>query len=269
MKVIDARGKSWRSYWRALYAHRHLLRTLAVRDLKIRYAQTALGLAWALLKPLTGLLIFSVFFGWLVKVDTGTTPYPLFAFAGLSAWYFFAFLVNACGMSVLQAQDLVQYMYFPKLILPLSKIISGLVEFAVNLLIMLCMLVYYGQVPGWAILFLPLVIFANVILGFTVGLWLSSLTIRRRDFQHVIPYLLNVAMWVSPVFYPSTLIPEKYAYLLFANPVAAILAGYRWTLLGGSAPSALYLISAIPVFLLLFSGIWYFRRLEYEMTDRV
>ena len=269
IKVIDAKGESLGAYLRAVVANRHLMRTLALRDLKIRYAQTSLGLLWTVLKPLTGLAIFYVFFGLLVKVDTGDIPYPLFAFAGLSAWYFFAFLVSACGTSLMSAQDIIRYIYFPKLILPLSKVLAGLVEFSVNLLIMFFMLIWYGYWPGWSILALPLVILLNAFLGFTIGLWFSALTIRRRDFQHVIPYMLNVGMWVSPVFYPSTMIPQAYDFVLYANPIAGTLAGYRWALLGAEIPSVLYLISLIPLLILFVGGFWYFRKVEREMTDLV
>ena len=250
-----------------LWRQRFLLLVFAKRELKVLYAETALGLLWSVVQPLIGLLVFTVFFSRLLKVDTGNIPYPLFALTGMSAWYYFAALVSGAGTSLMEMQHIIQKVSFPKLIIPLSKALSGVANLAMALILVSLLMLIYGRAPGIQIVFLPVLVLLLMVTGLSLGLWLSALTIRFRDFHHVIPYLMSFAIWTTPVFYPSTLIPEEYIFFLYLNPMAAIIEGFRWSVLGGDLPAVYYLISFIPVGILLITGVVYFRKIENKIVD--
>lgn len=267
--IISAKPKKLIPYLKEVSQFRHLLLTFARRDLKAIYAQTILGILWTALQPLTALAVFTVFFTLLSPVDTGDIPYPLFAFTGLVSWYFFTAMVVRCGNSVVEAQGIITDIYFPKLILPLSKSIVGLVEFGISLLILVVIMLVMGHYPGIEVLTLPVFMLMNLLLGLTIGIWLSALSYRYRDFQHIVPYLVNFGIWLTPVFYPATLIPEKYSYLLYLNPMAGIIEGYRWALLGGPSPSQWFGLSFVGILLFFIAGLSYFRKIENTMVDRI
>jgi lipopolysaccharide transport system permease protein len=170
---------------------------------------------------------------------------------------------------VVNAQQLIARVYFPKLILPLAKTFAGLVDFGISMVLMVALMLLWGIRPGWEILLFPIVLLANILVGLSIGIWLSALTSRYRDFHHLLPYLVNFLIWLTPVFYPTTIIPEQYKYFLYANPMAGVIAGFRWTLLGDAIPSANYLIGLVPMLFLFLVGIWYFERVERDMVDRV
>jgi len=258
----------WASLKRVI-AYKRLIYTFAQRDLKIQYAQTLLGILWAVLRPLIGLLIYTLFFSYLLNVNTGTIPYPLFAFSGMVCWYFFSFLVSNSGTALRESQYMIKKIYFPKLILPFSKVLVGLIEFSIAFAILLCLMAAWGVFPGIMIILLPLVVVLNIVAGLSIGIWLSALTIRYRDFHHVIPYLVNFGIFLTPIFYPATLIPEKYYYIVYLNPMAGVVESMRWLLFSGSAPSVNFLWGFIPVFLLFFSGIYYFTKIENKIADIV
>ena len=269
VRIIGDKPVGLVQYLMDIWDHRHLVVSLTRRELKIKYAQTALGLVWVLLQPLTGLIIFTVFFDLLIQVDTGDVPYPLFAFSGLLAWYFFAYTVQAGGVGLISSADLIKKVYFPKMIIILSKTALGFVDFLIGFILMALIMFFYGVNLHLGILFLPLVMIFNAITGFAIAIWLSALTVRNRDFQHIIPYLVNFGIWLTPVFYPGTLIPDGYQWMLYLNPMAAVVAGYRWSLLGDVLPNAWYLLSIIPIIILFFSGFWYFRKVEDDIADYI
>ncbi len=252
-----------------LLTYRALIYIFAIRDIKVQYAQTFLGVLWSLIQPLTALFIFTFFFSYIVKVDTGGIPYSLFAFSGMISWYFFSSLMAQTGTSLMQSQYLIRKIYFPKLILPISKSLSCFVEFGISLLLLLVMMLVWGYVPTLSILWFPVVILLNIITGLSVGLWLSALTVRYRDFYHIIPYLINFGIWLTPVFYPATLIPQKIHFLIYLNPMAGIVSAYRWCLLGGSMPSGYYLISLGIVLFIFITGLFYFKKIEDQIADLV
>ncbi len=268
-KIISSAGNTFLPDLRRLYAYRALIYVFAQRDLKVQYSQTFMGIMWSLLQPLTGLLIFSFFFSYVVKVDTGGIPYPLFAFSGMISWYFFSALMAQSGTSLMQSQYLIRKIYFPKLVLPVSKALSCFAEFGISLALLFVIMLISGYLPQLSLLFLPVFIFLNLLTGLTVGLWLSALTIRYRDFHHIIPYLLNFGIWLTPVFYPVTLLPEKIKFLIYFNPMAGVIAGFRWSLLGGEAPSVHYAYAFGLIVLLFFGGLYYFRRMETKIADLV
>lgn len=267
MRIIIEAGKPANLGLRELWHYRDLFWVLAYRDLRVRYAQTFLGLLWVVLQPVTTLFIFVIVFGVAVKVETGDIPYPLFALSGLTMWTYFSAVLSQAGSSVIGAQQMIQKIYFPRLVIPLSKATVAMVDYAVAFLFLLIMLIWYGYTPSANLFFLPIFLFVNMIAALGMGIWVSALTIRYRDFQHVIPFLVQFGLYATPVGYPASLIPEKYQALYFLNPMAGIVEGTRWCFFGGQPiPSMAYLSFGI-VLVLFFSGIIYFRRLERIMAD--
>lgn len=269
-RVIQAEAAGLAAYLRRVWSYRRLVIVFAVRDLRAQYAQTALGLLWAVIKPLLALAIFSVFFGVLVPLDKNIhVEYPLFAFSGMVSWYYFTYLMVNAGTSVVNAQQLIARVYFPKLILPLAKVVAGLVDFGISMVLMVILMLFWGRAPGVEVLLFPVFIGLNVMVGLTIGIWLAAITTKYRDFHHLLPYLVNFLIWLTPVFYPGTLIPAQYQFFLFANPMAGVIAGFRWTLLGDEVPSPYYAVGLAPILVLFVVGIWYFERVERRMVDQV
>lgn len=266
--VISARQENYRAYLRGLWASRSLIILLARRDLKVKYAQSVLGVLWAVIQPLTGLLVFTFFFDQLIRMDT-PAPYPVFVFTGIVAWFYFSNIVHTAGTSLVDASALIKKVYFPKLVLIFAKIAAASVELVISFALLFVLMLLMGISPGLPMLALPLVVLMNIAAGLSVAIWLSALTVRYRDFHHIIPYLVNYGIWLTPVFFPTTLIPPAYAWLIYLNPMAAVIAWYRWSLTGGDFPQAEYLISFIPVLFLLLSGLKYFRTIENKISDYV
>lgn len=258
---------------RELVSHRDLFITLAYRDIRVRYAQTFLGFGWALFQPLATLLILVLVFGKAVKVDTMGVPYPLFAITGISAWSYFAFVLKESGNSIIGAQEVVRKIYFPRLIIPLSKATVGLVDLIVSLLVLATMFVIYGHVPGMKAI-LAIVYLAGIMLAaLSVGIWVSALTIRFRDLQHVVPFLIQFGLFATPVAYPSSLVtnalPGWVQVLYFLNPMAGLTEGYRWCLLGVGDPGGMALLSVVVTVILAFTSLLYFRSVERYLADLV
>jgi lipopolysaccharide transport system permease protein len=261
MKLID--------YFHEIILHRSLFRTFVMREIKVRYAQTVLGIFWSLLQAVIGLAIITFFFGMLLKIDTHPVPYPVFAFPGMMAWYFFSFIIAYSGSSLLQSQHLIQKVNFPKIILPISYALVGLVDFVIWTVLLFILLMVY-QVPLTInLVFAPFFVVLNFIVGLSISLWLSALTIRFRDLQIIIPYLIGFGIFVTPVFFPGTMVPENYAWVLFLNPMAGIIAGLRWCFLSAEAPSVYYFAGFVPFFVLFLSGLFYFRKMEIVIPDEL
>ncbi|PSR12541.1 MAG: hypothetical protein DA408_10620 [Bacteroidetes bacterium] len=254
-------------YLRQIWRLRFLLLMFARRDVKIKYAQTYLGIGWALAQPALALAIFTVFFDYIIPLDTQSLPYVLFTFSGLVCWYFFVYIVNAGGLALLNNQDLLQKTYFPKLILPLAKILTGGVDFVVMFAALLVVTLAYGYWPTWKWLTIPLWIGVVVGSGACLAIWTSALSMRHRDVQHVIPVLVNFSIWVVPVFYPTTLIPAAYSWVLNLNPLVLALAGLRWALFDVGKielSGTLGLVILLPLLLL---GCKYFIKVEKNAVD--
>jgi lipopolysaccharide transport system permease protein len=252
-----------------IWKYRSLIRILAIRDIKIRYSQTLLGVLWSVLQPLVAIFIYTVFFYYVLEISTGDVPYPLFVLPGIIGWFQFTNIVNGGGMSLHSNPDLIRKIEFPKMVLPLAKVMSGMLEVGITLALMFLMMMLYGFIPSYRVFFVPLFIGLNVFIGLSIGIWLAALTVRYRDFHHIIPYLISFGIWVTPVFYPTTILPpgaEKYMYL---NPVANVIAGLRWCLVDGDALSYNQFFSFIPVMLLLMSGYRYFYKVEKTIVDHV
>jgi len=252
-----------------LWAYRELVTSFTLRDIKLRYKQTGLGIAWAVLQPVLTMVIFTVFFGGLAKIPSDGVPYPLFVLAALLPWTLFAEGLTRSTTSMVTNANIMTKVYFPRLIMPLSSIISPLVDFAVSFLILIAMMVYYGFMPTLNILFLPVFLLLALATALGVGLWLSALNVKYRDFQYTVPFLIQIWMFASPVVYASSLVPESMRMWYGLNPMAGVIEGFRWALLGTGAPNAMVLVSVGMVIVLLVSGMFYFRRMEQYYADIV
>lgn len=258
--------------WRALdlkelWAYRELLVVLTQRDIKVRYKQTVLGVAWAVIQPLTTMLLFSLIFGRLAKIPSDGFPYPVFVYAALLPWTFFANAISNSGNSLVGQQHLISKVYFPRLIIPLSSIGTGLIDFAISAVIMLILMIYFGV--GWSInlLVLPLLIAAVIFTALGVGTFLSALTVSYRDFRFVIPFMVQFWMYATPVVYPASMFPEQWRWVLFINPMAGLIEGFRSAFLGRpfDFPGiAISMAVAIVIFVL---GIFYFEKMERRFAD--
>jgi lipopolysaccharide transport system permease protein len=253
-----------------VWRYRELLFFLAWRDVKVRYKQTGLGVAWAVLQPLLGMIVFTIFFGRLAKVPSDGIPYPLFSYSALLAWQLFAYSVTESSNSVVASERLITKVYFPRLVIPMASILAGLVDFAVAFVLLIGLMVYYGVYPGWGILTLPLFIIFELATALGVGLWLSALNVQYRDVRYTVPFIAQFWMFASPVVYSSTLVPARWRPLYGLNPMAGVVEGFRWALLGKQpAPGMMFAVSSIVVAALLVSGLYYYRRMEKNFADVV
>jgi lipopolysaccharide transport system permease protein len=255
--------------FRELWAYRELLYFLTLRDVKVRYKQTALGAAWAVIQPLFMMLVFSLFFGRLAKVPSDGIPYPVFTFCALLPWQLFAHALTESSNSLVANERLITKVYFPRLIVPIAAVLGGLVDFAVAFVILLAMIIYYGIVPTWAVVTLPAFILLAVLTALAVGLWLSALNVKYRDVRYTINFLIQFWLFATPVAYPSSIVPERWRALYGLNPMAGVVEGFRWALLGKQPPGALLAVSVGVVVAILFGGLYYFRRMEQEFADVV
>lgn len=270
---IEPPSRWWVLPFGELWAYRELLYFFVWRDIKVRYKQTAIGAAWAVLQPLLTMGVFWLFLGKLAKLPSNGLPYPVFYFSGLVPWTYFAYSLNSATNTVVSNQFLLTKVYFPRLILPFSAVLSGLVDFAIGFVLLICILLGYHIVPGVSILWLPVLLFLAICTALGVGLWLSALNALYRDVRYVIAFVVQFWMFASPVMYPSSLVSERYprwAWLYGLNPMAGVIDGFRWALTGrGQSPGLLLLVSAVMVAVVLTGGLMFFRRMEGTMADLV
>ena len=253
-----------------LWEYRELLYFLTWRDIKVRYKQTALGAIWAVIQPLFMMVVFSLFFGKLAGVASDGVPYPVFTFCALLPWQLFAHSLTQASNSLVGNQNLITKVYFPRLVVPISAVLGGLVDFAIALVILFVMLFLYGIVPGWQIVALPAIVLLAVMTALAVGLWLSALNVQYRDVRYTINFLVQFWLFATPVAYSSSIVPEKWRAFYALNPMVGVVDGFRWALLGKpESPGVPILVSLIVVSLLLVGGLYYFRRLEQQFADIV
>jgi lipopolysaccharide transport system permease protein len=254
---------------RELWNYRELLFSFTWRDVKIRYKQTALGFLWAIIQPLFMMIIFTVFFGRLAKIPSDGIPYPIFVLAALLPWTLFSEGITRSTSSMITNANIMTKVYFPRLIMPVSGVLSPLVDFVFSFLILIVMMAIYGFVPTLNILVLPLFILLALATSLGLGLWLSALNVQYRDFQYTIPFLIQLGLFASPVVYSASLVPEPVRFLYGLNPMAGVIEGFRWALLGTEMPGAMILVSVGVVIVLLVSGAFYFRKMEQYYADVV
>jgi lipopolysaccharide transport system permease protein len=261
--------------WTALHLHdlwryRELVVFLAWRDIQVRYKQTALGVAWAVIQPVSAMIVFSIFFGRLAGIPSDGLPYPLFAYCALLPWQLFSQSVTESSNSLVANQNLITKVYFPRLVIPLSAVMAALVDFLIAFVVLIGMLGYYRIVPTQAVWMFPLFVLMAVVAGLAVGLWLSALNVQYRDVKYAIPFLMQVWLFVTPIVYSSSLVPEEWRLLYGVNPMVGVVEGFRWALLGtGKAPTVLLIVSAAVTMTLLGAGLYYFRRMERTFADLV
>src|SRR5467141_5182988 len=253
-----------------VWEYRELLYFFAMRDIKIRYKQTAIGVLWVVLQPLMTMGVFTIFFGRLAKLPSQGLPYPVFYFAALVPWTYFSYALQSTTNVVVDNQRLITKVYFPRLILPISAALSGLVDFAIGFVVLAIFCFAYGILPTLAALWLPALLALAFFTALGVGLWLSALNALYRDLRYVIPFLIQFWMFASPVAYPSSLVPVRWRWLYGLNPMAGVIDGFRWAITGrGQAPSLLLLGSAVAVALVLLGGLFFFNRMDSSVADRV
>jgi lipopolysaccharide transport system permease protein len=268
--IRPSRGWAWINL-RELWLYRELIYFLVWRDIKVRYKQTLLGAAWAILKPFLSMVIFTVIFSGLAKLDTDGAPPPVFYFSGLLPWVLFQDGVAKAGNSLVTGSSLITKVYFPRIAIPLASVLGGIVDFILAFLVLVGMMIYYGVRPTNAVWTLPLFLLLALVTALGVGLWLSALNVQYRDVGYVTPFLLQAWMYASPVVYSATLIPEGWARIAYGlNPMAGVVQGFRWAILGvGEPPSGLIIISILMALFLLISGMLYFKRMERTFADVV
>ena len=252
-----------------LWEYRELLFFLTWRDVKVRYKQTALGALWAILQPLMTMVVFSLFFGRLAKMPTDDDiPYPIFAYTALVPWTFFAYSLMQSSNSLVQSSNLIKKVYFPRLAIPLSSVLSGAVDFALAFSVLLVMMPCYGIMPSWHIVFLPLFVLLATITSLGVGLWLSALNVQYRDVRYLVPFLTQFWMFATPIAYPSSLLEEPWRTVYGINPMVGVVEGFRWALLGTeSVPGYMIAVSSLVALVVLVTGALYFRRMEKTFAD--
>jgi lipopolysaccharide transport system permease protein len=269
LRIQPSRG--WVSLrLREIWEYRELLYFLIWRDIKVRYKQTALGATWAVIQPLFTMIVFSLFFGHLGKIPSDGIPYPIFSFAALVPWTFFANGLNQSSNSLVGSSTLITKVYFPRLIIPLASVFSGIVDFALAFLVLVVMMLFYGLTPTLNVLWLPLFLLLALVTSLAVGLWLSALNVEYRDVRYVVPFITQFWMLATPIAYPSSLLHEPWRTLYGLNPMVGVVEGFRWALLGsGSAPGPIIAVSSAAALLILVTGAFYFRRMEKTFADIV
>jgi lipopolysaccharide transport system permease protein len=256
--------------FREMWRYRELLYFFVWRDLKVRYKQTAIGVAWVVLQPLLAMTVFTLIFGRLAKMPSEGLPYPVFYYTALLPWLYFAASLTNATNTVVEHEKVIAKVYFPRMLLPLSAVLSGLVDFAVGFVLLIVMMLYYRMVPTRAALLLPFFLLLAVGTATAVGLWLSAMNAVYRDVRYVIPFLIQFWLFASPIAYPSTLVPEKWRWLYGLNPMAGVVEGFRWALTGrGHPPGVLVAVSAATVLIVFISGAIYFQKMESTIADTV
>jgi lipopolysaccharide transport system permease protein len=256
--------------WRELWEGRELLAFLVWRDIKIRYKQTALGAAWAIIQPLFAMIVFSLFFGRLAGVPSGGLPYPIFAYCALVPWTYFANALALAGTSLVDHEQTITKVYFPRLFVPAAPVLAGLLDLAIALLLLVGLLIGYGIAPTAAVVALPLFVLLALATALGAGLWLAALNIEFRDVRYVVPFLIQVWLFATPVAYPASLVPGPWRAAYGLNPMVGVVEGFRWAVLGGDRiPAPLLAVSTVTASVLLLSGLLYFRRTEQTFADVV
>ncbi|MCW6036955.1 ABC transporter permease [Spirulina subsalsa FACHB-351] len=266
--IIEA-GKTEKHYWRDLWRYRELFYFLAWRDVLVRYKQTAIGMAWALLQPFLTMVVLTVVFGRLAQLPSDGAPYPILVFAAMLPWQFFANSLSACSNSLITNAHVISKVYFPRLIVPASAVVVSFVDFLVAGMMLLLLMVVYNFVPTWRIIFLPLFVAIAALASLGAGLWLSALNVKYRDFRYIVPFIVQFGLYLSPVGFSSNVVPQRWRLLYSLNPMVGVIDGFRWAILGGNFHLYLpgFFLSLFLLLVLLISSLWYFRKTERTFAD--
>lgn len=266
--VIEA-GKTGSLYWKDLWSYRELFYFLSWRDILVRYKQTAIGFAWSILRPLLTMVVFTVIFGKLAKLPSEGIPYPILVYAAMLPWQFFANSLTESSNSLINNANMLTRIYFPRLILPSSAVIVSLVDFAISFTILFVLMIWFAFIPNWRILFIPLFLLLALLVSLGASLWFSSLNVKFRDFRYIIPFVVQFGLYISPVGFSSSIIPEKWRLIYSLNPMVGVIDGFRWSILGDKTSLYIpgFLISITLTLILFISGIFYFRKTERTFAD--
>jgi lipopolysaccharide transport system permease protein len=266
--IIEA-GRAERQYWQDIWRYRELFYFLAWRDILVRYKQTAIGIAWALIRPFITMVVFTVVFGNLAKLPSEGVPYPILVFSAMLPWQFFASALSECSNSLIGNANLISKVYFPRLIVPISAIVVSFVDFMISGIILLGLMAYYNYVPSWRILMLPVFVAIAFAASIGAGLLFASLNVKYRDFRFIVPFITQIGLYISPVGFSSKIVPEQYRFLYSLNPMVGVIDGFRWSILGGDAKLYLpgFALSLGLVLLMLIAGVAYFRKVERTFVD--
>ena len=267
--ILEA-GRTERNYWSDLWHYRELFAILAWRDVAVRYKQTVIGIAWAVLRPFLTMVVFTVVFGRLAKLPSdGSAPYPVLVFAGMLPWFLFSSILSEASGSIAGNSNLVGKVYFPRIIIPSSSAVVALVDFAINLALLFAIMAWFGFLPGWQIVFLPLFVLLAIVASLGPALFITALNVKYRDFRYIIPFIVQFGLYVSPVGFSSAVVPEAWRFWYSLNPVVGVIDGFRWCLLGGESQLYLpgFLMSLGVVAFFLWLGVSYFRRTERTFAD--
>jgi lipopolysaccharide transport system permease protein len=265
--TIEA-GRTERQYWLDLWRYRELFYFLAWRDILVRYKQTVIGVSWAVLRPLLTMAVLTWVFGRLAGMDSGGVPYPILVFCGMLPWQFFSTAFSESGNSLVSNSSMISKVYFPRLVVPFSSVITSLVDFMISALLMALLMLWYGLPPSPCILFLPLFVLLAFATALGGGIWVSALMVRYRDFRFIVPFVVQFGLYISPVGFSSSVVPEKWRLLYSINPMVGVIDGFRWSILGG--PQIYWpglCISVVIVSIVIISGLWYFRNTERTFAD--
>jgi lipopolysaccharide transport system permease protein len=270
--IVLEPGRGERNYWRDLWYYRELFAILAWRDVSVRYKQTVIGVAWALVRPFLTTVVFTIVFGQLAKLPSeGEAPYPIMVFAGLMPWFLFAGVLGDASSSLVGNANLISKVYFPRLVIPTAAAVVALVDFAINFVMLALIMAWYGVLPGWEVVFLPAFVLLAILASLGPALWITALNVKYRDFRFVVPFLIQLGLYVSPVGFTSSVVPEKWRLLYSLNPAVGVIDGFRWCLLGGHSPLYWpgFVMSLGIVAFFLWFGIRYFRATERTFADMV
>ncbi|MDH5666790.1 MAG: ABC transporter permease [Nitrospira sp.] len=266
--VIEA-GRSERHYWKDLWRYRELFYFLAWRDILVRYKQTAIGVAWAVIRPVLTTVVFVFVFGKLAKLPSDGVPYPVLVFAAQLPWQFFANAFADAGNSLISNANMISKVYFPRLVVPASAVIVGLVDFLISAVMLVGLMMWYGVVPDWRIVTLPLFLALAVVAAMGAGLWIAALNVQYRDFRYIIPFVVQFGLYISPVGFSSAVVPEQWRLLYSINPMVGVIDGFRWAILGGESQLDWIgmVLSIMLVLVIGITGVWYFRKMEKRFAD--
>ncbi len=269
-QVIET-GHAELHYWKDLWLYRELFFFLSWRDILVRYKQTTLGIAWSVLRPLLTMIVFTIIFGKLARLPSEGVPYPIFVYAAMLPWQFFSGSLTESSNSLITNSHIISKIFFPRIIIPASTVIVCLVDFLISSFILCLIMVWYKYSPDWRLLTVPFFLLLSLVTSFGTGLWLSSLNVKYRDFRYIVPFLVQIGLYISPVGFSSSIVPEKWRLLYSINPMVGVIDGFRWALLRGNIQIywSGFLLSTALVMLIFVSGIWYFRKTERTFADNI
>jgi lipopolysaccharide transport system permease protein len=269
LKIVIEPGRGEKNYWKDLWLFRELFYILSWRDIKVRYRQTVIGAAWSVVRPLLTTVIFTLVFSRVAKLDSGNVPYPVMVFAGMLPWQFFASALAESSNSLVGNSNLISKVYFPRMIIPASSIITSLADFGISFVLLIVMMVFYQYVPDIKILLLPIFILMVLAAAFGVGLYVTALNVKYRDFRHIIPFIIQIGLYVTPVGFSSRVVPEKWKLWYSLNPMVSVVDGFRWCILDEPLYLPGFLISICVIVFFLWLGVFYFRKTERSFADNI